>query len=86
MQWQRILIIIWEANMKTLWIRFKSDINKFWKGVRNFAIWLTGIATAIIAANATITGICLPEILITVCSYIIVGGIVLGITAQTTTK
>lgn len=72
--------------MKAWWLRFKEPINNFWKKVRNFAIGLTGICISIIELNKYIEGITIPAQLITICSYIVVAGVVLGVTAQTTTK
>lgn len=72
--------------MKTIVSRWNAELNNFWKKVRKAAIWITGAATTIITLNATVTGLTLNPTFITVCSYILVAGAVLGLTAQMTQK
>lgn len=68
--------------------RWKTPLGSFWKKIRNFAITLGGTATALIGADALFHlqdyGVA-PEIF-TVCGYIIVFCVAIGLSSQITTK
>jgi hypothetical protein len=69
--------------MKNLYLRFKSELNSFWKGVRNFALWLGGACSAGLAANALYP---LDTMFVTVLKYIVIVCAVAAFQAQMTKK
>lgn len=71
--------------MKHLIDRWHSELPIFWKKVRTLAVSGTIAATAVFAANGSM-GLGLDEVVLTVCKYTIVAGIVLGLSAQMTKK
>ena len=71
-------------SLKSIPARMMGDTPPFWKKVRTGAIWLVGIAGAVIG-TAALAPVTIPAIVVTVCQYIVFGGTVLGLSAQATT-
>ena len=69
--------------MQELKERVKSPTPKWFKKIRKIRLWLSGVAVAMVAAGATLPGFHLPEIVDTICSWIIVGGITAGLVSTT---
>lgn len=66
-------------------LRWKAEVPSFWVKIRNFALWASGISTAVFQANASMN-LELSSIIVDACKYIIVAGLVAAGCAQTTKK
>jgi len=62
---------------------FKEETPKFFKRVRTIALSLSLAATAIISSPSVVDGLELPDIIITICKYLIVAGVAISATATT---
>lgn len=69
--------------MKTLSERWKAETPIFWKKVQQLATWVGTAATAVWGANMSMN-LMLPEVILTICKYLILASIVSGIQAKLT--
>lgn len=63
--------------------RWLSRTPIWFKKIRRISLWLSTTAMAILAAGVTLPGFTLPEIVKTICSWIVVGGITAGLVSTT---
>ena len=70
---------------KELRERWAAELPEFWIKVRNGSLWMSGALTTVWTANQSMS-LNLPEVLLTICKYGIVIGLVTGFNAQMTKK
>lgn len=74
--------------MKKLWselkTRWKSEMPKFWKKVRAFALWIGSSSLSVIIANRSLE-LEIDETIISICSYIVAACAAFGLSSQLTT-
>jgi len=71
--------------LETVLQRWQSETPVFFKKVKKFAIILGTLATALIAANEP-SGLGLPEVVLSLCKYVLTACAAMGVTAQLTQK
>lgn len=66
--------------------RIKADTPAYFKKLKKFGLWLSGVAVSILAAKSFISGFIMPPILDGICSVIVVFGITTGLISTTAKK
>ena len=66
--------------------RWSAPLNKFWKKVLKFCLWLGGIAVAILGADTTfgLQALGVAPIIFTICGYVLTACAALGLGAKLT--
>jgi hypothetical protein len=68
---------------KILIERWKAPTEKWFKSILNIGLWITGLASALLAAPTIITGFTLPDVLYKPCQWLAVAGVVMSFVAKT---
>lgn len=63
--------------------RLNKPTPKWFKRIRNWGIWLSTMATTLLATGATLPGFTLPDIVNTICSWLVVAGVTAGLVSST---
>jgi hypothetical protein len=72
------------ANEMNLWKRLKGETPKFFKRVFALSVSLSAGAGALLIAPTLITGFVLPAGIVTLCQWIIAGGMAAAAVSKTT--
>ena len=71
--------------MKTIYLRLKAEMPKFWKIYRNVMAFICTGSTAVWVINTELS-LNLPILLIDILKYVIIVTVFMGFTAQLTKK
>lgn len=63
--------------------RLKEPTPRWFKRIRSWGVWMSTMATTLLAAGATLPGFTLPEVIGSVCSWMVVAGITAGLVSTT---
>lgn len=71
------------ANEMSILKRLKSPTPKFFKKLRNYALSLSAMATAVLTAPQVIQNFILPDLITTICQWFIVAGLAAAAVSST---